>query len=79
MLTLLTTLGTTDKVMASVMLKGLLEAELLVLELALILSIVSLLRRGEEIKRQLVRFSSALVVSGTLLLWFSATLILFSG
>jgi hypothetical protein len=79
MLTLLTTLGTTDKVMASVMLRGLLEAELLVLELALILSIVSLLRRGEEIKRQLVRFSSALVVSGTLLLWFSATLILFSG
>jgi hypothetical protein len=79
MLTLLTTLGTTDKVMASIMLKGLLETELLVIELALILSIVSLLRRGEEIKKQLVRFSSVLVVSGTLLLWFSATLILFSG
>jgi hypothetical protein len=79
MLTLLTTLGTTDKVMTSIMLKGLLETELLVIELALILSIISLLRRGEEVKRQLVRLSSALVVSGTLLLWLSATLILFTG
>ena len=77
MLTLLTTLGTTGQVMGSLTLKSLLEMELLAIELALILSVVSLLRRGEAIKRQLVRVSALFVVLGTLLLWFSATIILF--
>jgi hypothetical protein len=63
--------------MGNMMLKGLLEAELLVIELALILSIVSLLRHGEATKKLLVHMSSALVVVGTLLLWFSATTIMF--
>jgi hypothetical protein len=78
MLTLLTTLGTTSEIMGSATLKSLLEAELLVIEMALILSIISLLRRGEEIKRQLVRGSAVLVVLGTLLLWLSATIIIVS-
>jgi len=76
MLTLLTTLGTTGAVTGSTTLKLLLEAELLVIEVALILSVVSLLRRGEWVKRQLVRGSAVLVVLGTLLLWVSATIII---
>ena len=57
-------------------LKGLLEAQLLVIEIALILSVVSLVRRGEETKRRLVLASATLVVLGTLLLWLSATMIM---
>src|ERR1039458_7909649 len=78
MLTLLTTPGTTSSVVGSTMLKGLLEAQLLVIEMALILSVVSLLRRGEEIKRQLGRISAVFVVLGTLRLWVSATMIVLS-
>ncbi len=78
MLTLLTTLGTTASVLASGALKALLEAQLLVIEIALILSVVSLLRRGEGIKRRLVVASAVLVVLGTLLLWVSATTIILS-
>ena len=77
MLTLLTTLGTTTTVLGSLELKSLLEAQLLVIEMSLILAVVSLLRRGEELKKQLVRISAGLVVLGTLLLWLSATMILF--
>ncbi len=77
MLTLLTTLGTTP-VLGSPTLKILLEAQLLVIEIALILSVVSLLRRREETKRRLVLASAVLVVLGTLLLWVSATVIILS-
>ena len=74
MLTLPKTLGTTSA-SGSYTLKLLLKAQLLVIEVALILSVVSLLRRGEEVKRRLVLASAVLVVLGTLLLWVSATLI----
>ena len=77
MLTLLTTLGTTSLV-GNPTLKILLEAQLLVIEVALILSVVSLVRRGQETKRLLVLSSAALVVVGTLLLWVSATTIIFA-
>jgi len=76
MLTLLTTLGTTS-VTGNSTLKLLLEAQLLVIEVALILSVVSLLRRGEGTKKRLVLASAVLVVLGTLLLWVSATMIIF--
>jgi hypothetical protein len=76
MLTLLTTLGTTS-VSGNPTLKALLEAQLLVIEVALILSVVSLLRGGEKSKRRLVLASAVLVVLGTLLLWLSATMIIF--
>lgn len=75
MLTLLTTLGTTS-LAGNPTLKALLEAQLLVIELALILSVVSLIRPGQETKRKLVLTSAALVVLGTLLLWVSATSII---
>ncbi|MDA4116753.1 MAG: hypothetical protein OK455_00215 [Thaumarchaeota archaeon] len=78
MLTLLTTLGTTGLVLGNPLLKILLESELLVIELALIFSVVSLIRRGEKTKRQLVLASAFLVVLGTLLLWVSATIIILS-
>jgi|ERR1700730_14624639 hypothetical protein len=78
MLTLLTTLGTTSFVLANQSLRVLLESQLLVIELALIVSVVSLLRRGEQTKRQLVLASAFLVVLGTLLLWVSATIIILS-
>jgi len=77
MLTLLTTLGTTSLV-GNPTLRILLEAQLLVIEVALILSVVSLVRRGQETKRLLVLSSAALVVVGTLLLWVSATTIIFA-
>jgi len=76
MLTLLTTLGTTSLV-GNPTLKVLLETQLLVIEVALIFSVVSLVRRGQEAKRPLVLASAVLVVVGTLLLWVSATMIIF--
>jgi hypothetical protein len=77
MLTLLTTLGTVDIVSRSGLLKGLLEAELLVIEFALIVSVIALLRRGQQEKRRLVLGSAFLLIFGTLLLWLSATTIIF--
>jgi hypothetical protein len=77
MLTLLTTLGTTS-LLGNPTLRALLETQLLVIELALILSVVSLVRRGQETKRRLVLASAVLVVVGTLLLWLSATSIILS-
>jgi hypothetical protein len=77
MLTLLTTLGTTS-LLGNPTLRLLLEAQLLVVEVALILSVVALVRRGQEAKRKLVLGSAALVVLGTLLLWVSATSIIIS-
>src|SRR5580698_358222 len=71
MLTLLTTLGTVDIVSRSLLLKELLEAELLVIEFSLIVSVVALLRRGDAAKRTLVLGSSYLLILGTLLLWLS--------
>ena len=75
MLTLLATLETTGSVLGSVPLKFLLEAQLLTVEVALILSVVSLVRRNEETKRKLVIASAVLVVIGTLLVWVSATVL----
>ena len=77
MLTLLTTLGTVDIVSKSALLKDLLEAEVLVIELSLLVSVVALIRRGQGDKRRLVLASSFLLILGTLLLWFSATDIIF--
>lgn len=77
MLTLLTTLGTVDIVSRSSLLKGLLEAELLVIEFSLIVSVVALLRRGQTEKRRLVLGAAFLLIFGTLLLWLSATTIIF--
>ena len=77
-LTLLTTLGTTSLVLESLTLKTLLEAELLMLEFSLIVSVVALVRRGERDKRRLVLASAGLLILGTLLLWTSATEIILS-
>ena len=77
MLTLLTTLGTVDIVSRSALLKGLLEAELLVIEFSLLVSVVALLRRGQAEKRMLVLGSASLLILGTLLLWLSATTIIY--
>lgn len=79
MLTLLTTLGGTNlTIVASSLLKALLELELLILELALIIGVVALLRRNESNKRQLVISSALLLILGTLLLWLSATILIVS-
>ena len=78
MLTLLTTLGATSSVLASTLMKLLFEAQLLDIEFALILSVVALVKWGERIKRRLVLSSAVLVVTGTLLLWLSATVIIAS-
>ena len=64
MLTLLTTLGTADIISKSGLLKGLLEAELLVIEFSLIVSVVALLRRGQSEKRRLVLGSAFLLIFG---------------
>jgi hypothetical protein len=77
MLTLLTTLGTVDIVSRSALLKGLLETELLVVEFSLIISVVALLRRALSEKRRLVIGSACMLIFGTLLLWISATTLIF--
>jgi hypothetical protein len=78
MLTLLTTIGTTPSLISGgTTLKGLFEAELLMLEFALIISVVSLLRTGEGAKRKLVFASAFLLILGTLFLWTSATMLIF--
>ena len=80
MLTLLTVFGTTNSGIAgSVFLKILFEAQLLVLELALIVGIIALIRRSELQKRLLSHVSGALLICGTLLLWLSATIIIATG
>jgi hypothetical protein len=79
MLTLLTTLGSTNhQIESSNLLRVLLETQLLVLELALIIGVIALLRRKESQKRQLVVASASLLILGTLLLWLSATLLIAS-
>ena len=79
MLTLLTTLGSTNhQIESSDLLRVLLETQLLVLELALIIGVIALLRRRESQKRQLVVTSASLLIIGTLLLWLSATLLIAS-
>ncbi len=75
--TMLTTLGTVEIVSRSALLKGLLEAELLVIEFSLLVSVVALLRRGQVEKRTLVLGSPFLLILGTLLLWLSATTIIY--
>jgi len=77
MLTLLTTLGTVDIISRSSLLKGLLESELLVIEFSLLVSVVALLRRGQSAKRTLVLGSAFLLIAGTLLLWLSATMLIY--
>jgi hypothetical protein len=77
MLTLLTTLGTVDIVSRSGLLKNLLEAELLVIEFSLIVSVMALLRRGDSQKRMLVLGSAFLLILGTMLLWLSSTILIY--
>jgi uncharacterized membrane protein YozB (DUF420 family) len=80
MLTLLTTLGSTNSAIeGSLLLKGLLEVELLVLEFALLVGVVALLRRDEEQKKRYTIASASLLILGTLLLWLSATILIASG
>ncbi len=76
MLTLLTVLGIPSSNLGeSLLLKLLFEAQLLLLELALIAGIMALIRRVEDQKRILSHLSGALLIAGTLLLWLSATII----
>ena len=56
--------------------KLLFEAQLLVLELGLIVGILALIRREESQKKFLSHLSGALLIIGTLLLWLSATIII---
>jgi hypothetical protein len=76
-LTLLTVLGATNSILiGSSNLKGLLEVQLLTLELALITGIAALMNREESRKKLLSHLSGYLLISGTLLLWVSATIII---
>jgi hypothetical protein len=76
-LTLLTVLGATNSVLVgSANLKGLLEVQLLTLELALITGIAALMNRAETRKKLLSHLSGYLLIAGTLLLWVSATIII---
>jgi hypothetical protein len=76
-LTLLTVLGATNSILiGSSNLKGLLEVQLLILELALITGIAALMNREESRKKLLSHLSGYLLISGTLLLWVSATIII---
>jgi hypothetical protein len=77
MLTLLTVFGSSNSLIGgSLFLKILFEAQLLVLELALIVGIMALIRRTEAQKKLLSHASGALLIGGTLLLWLSATIII---
>jgi hypothetical protein len=77
MLTLLTVFGSSNsQIGGSLFLKILFEAQLLVLELALIVGIMALIRRTEAQKKLLSHVSGALLIGGTLLLWLSATIII---
>jgi hypothetical protein len=77
MLTLLTVFGSSNSLIGgSLFLKILFEAQLLVLELALIVGIMALIRRTEAQKKLLSHVSGALLIGGTLLLWLSATIII---
>ncbi len=77
MLTLLTVFGSSSSLIGgSLFLKILFEAQLLVLELALIVGIIALIRRAEAQKKLLSHISGALLIGGTLLLWLSATIII---
>ncbi|MDA4112313.1 MAG: hypothetical protein OK439_07205, partial [Thaumarchaeota archaeon] len=78
MLTLLTVLGTNSALGGTPLLKILFEAQLLVLELALISGIMALIRRIDSQKKTLSHLSGALLIVGTLLLWLSATIIIAS-
>jgi hypothetical protein len=76
-LTLLTVLGATNSILiGSSNLKALLEVQLLTLELALITGIAALMNREESRKKLLSHVSGYLLISGTLLLWVSATIII---
>lgn len=79
-LTLLTVLGATNSTLVStVYLKLLLEAQLLMLELALIIGIGALINRVEAQKKMLSHLSGYMLIGGTLLLWLSATIIITRG
>jgi hypothetical protein len=76
MLTLLTVLGSTNSfITSSQLMKGLFEAQLVVLETALIFGTASLMRRSDPIKKSLAKMSAWLLIGGTLLLWLSATIL----
>lgn len=78
MLTLLTVLGSTNSLFTTgVLMKGLFEAQLLVLETALILGITALMEKhGRSKKKMLAKTSAWMMIGGTLLLWLSATTII---
>src|ERR1700722_5998397 len=79
MLTLLTTLGSSNSsIEGSLLLRALLEVELLVLEFALLVGVVALLQRREHQKRRYTFASASLLILGTILLWLSATIIIAS-
>ena len=65
MLTLLTTLGSSNSsIESSILLRGLLEVELLVLEFALLVGVVALLQRNEARKRRFTFASASLLILG---------------
>jgi len=77
MLTLLTTLGSSNSsIESSLLLRSLLEVELLVLEFSLLVGVVALLQRNELRKRRFTFASALLLILGTILLWLSATIII---
>jgi hypothetical protein len=79
-LTLLTVLGATNSTLVStIYLKVLLEAQLLLLELALIFGIAALISRSDTHKKTLSHLSGYILIGGTLLLWVSATIIITTG
>jgi len=79
-LTILTVLGATNTTLVSTgYLKILLEAQLLMLELALISGISALISRGASRKKTLSHLSGYLLILGTLLVWVSATELIVSG
>jgi hypothetical protein len=79
-LTILTVLGATNATLVSTnYLKILLEAQLLMLELALISGISALISRDAPRKKTLSHLSGYLLILGTLLVWVSATELIVSG
>ena len=79
-LTILTVLGATNSTLVSTnYLKLLLEAQLLMLELALISGIAALISRDGSRKKLLSHVSGYLLILGTLLVWVSATVLIVDG
>ena len=73
MLTLLAMLGGGGA--TSVLLKVLFDAELVVIELAMIVGISGLVRREEHQKRMLSHLAAALLIAGTILVSLGAVIL----